>query len=360
MRKEELNERLNVEDLEGTVELAIPEGLTKDLKKEIKSIENVGKQEIRFLVDSFYQIQHRRIMLQSQINSIRRSTDDTINSYAVILDWQLKAQMVQEKGIKDALEIICRNNEVGRWLLKIKGIGPTLAAGLLAYFDVTGIEYATHFMSYAGLNDNNRPWLGAEKAKKIVNEVLGHSKEITDEHLEELSIRTKWKYGYLNKSCTKIDKKGNVKRSKQDLINAIAKIPYNKNLKILMYKVAQQFVKISYNPDSLYGRLYKERKILEMQLNEQGHYADQAKKILETKNIGKDTDAYKAYSQGKLPKAHIQRRAERWATKIFISHLFEEMYRVANDKAPESYYILVYGEEGSHRDYIEPEIPFTK
>ena len=54
MRKEELNEKLNVEDLEGTVELAIPEGLTKDLKKEIKSIENVGKQEIRFLVDSFY------------------------------------------------------------------------------------------------------------------------------------------------------------------------------------------------------------------------------------------------------------------------------------------------------------------
>ena len=357
MSKKTINENLNTTMLEDDVELAIPSGLTKELKKEIKSTKNVGRKEIRFLVDSFYQVQRTRITTQNQIRSIRQEKDDSSDTYCDILEWQLKTQMVQEKGIKDTLKVICENDEVGKWLLSIKGIGPVLAAGCLAYFDVTNIKYATHFISYAGLNDNNRPWLGAEASKKIVEEVLGNSKEITDKHLEELSTRTQWKYGYLNKSCTTVDKDGNIKRSKTSLIKAISKIPYNKDLKLLMYKISQQFVKISYNPDSLYGNLYKERKIIETQLNEELKYADQAKHILETKNIGKDTDAYKAYSQGKLPKAHIQRRAERWATKLFVCHLFEEMYRVANNgEVPEPYYVFKNG----HKDYIGPEVEFTK
>lgn len=357
MKKEQLNENVNVELYEDDVELAIPSGLTKDLKKEIKSIKNISRQEIRFLVDSYYQTQAKRITLQNQIRSVRQSKDDSTDVYCDILDWQLKAQMVQEKGIKDTLELISKNNEVGRWLLQINGIGPVITAGLLSYFDVTGIEYATHFMSYAGLNDNNRPWLGAEKSKQIVNEVLGDSKIITDEHLEELSRLTQWKYGYLNKNCS-VEKNGEVVRNKQALINSIAKIPYNKSLKTLMYKISQSFVKVSYKPESLYGKIYKERKILETELNDKLYYADQAKHILETKNIGKNTDAYKAYSQGKLPKAHIQRRAERYATKIFVSHLFEEMYRVANNKEPARYYILEHGT--GHKDYIEPEVEFTR
>ena len=89
--------------------------------------------------------------------------------------------------------------------MSIKGIGPTLAAGLLAYFDVTGIEYATHFMSYAGLNDNNRPWLGREKTEKIVNEILGSSKEISDDDLIEIANRTQWSVSYLRDACSKYD-----------------------------------------------------------------------------------------------------------------------------------------------------------
>ena len=355
--KRNINENIIVTEFKDEVELVIPEGLDKNLKKEIKSIKNVSRKEIRFLVDSYYQVQARRIIIQNQIRSIRQAADDTTDTYCDILEWQLKTQLIQEKGIQDTLKLICQNLEVGRWLLSIKGIGPTLAAGLLAYYDVTGIDYATHFMSYGGLNDNNRPWLGAETSRKIVDEVLNGSKEITDEHLEELSKRTQWKYSYLNEHCTTVTDSGKIKRSKYDLIKSISKIPYNRDLKTLLYKVSQQFVKISYNPDSVYGRIYKERKILETKLNDELHYADQAKKILETKNIGKNTDAYKAYSQGKLPKAHIQRRAERYATKIFVSHLFEEMYRVANNEKPAPYYVLTYM---GHKNYIEPEVPFTR
>lgn len=354
----ELNESLDVELLEGDVELFIPEGLSKELKKEIRNVKNASRQEIRCLVDNYYQIQQKRIALRGQIRAIRQEADDLSTvAFADILEWQLKAQMIQEKGLKDALGKICETSEVGRWLMQIKGIGPTLAAGLMAYFDVTGINYATHFMSYAGLNDNNRPWLGVEASRKIVEEVLGNSKTITDEHLEELSARTKWKYGYLNKACSKFDSEGNLKsRSKSDLIKAISKIPYNKDLKVLMFKIGESFIKVA-NRGSLYGKLYKERKVLETQLNEQFHYKDQAEEILRTKNIGKDTNAYKAYSQGMLPKAQIERRAQRWATKIFVCHLFEEMYRVQNGTKPEPFYVFT---KLGHKDYIEPEVEFYK
>lgn len=351
-----LNENLDVDLLEGEVELLIPENLGKDLKKEIKSVTNASRQEIKALVDNFYQIQKKRIALQGQIRSIRQDADElSTNAFADILEWQLKTQMIQEKGLKDALNCVAQTSEVGRWLLQIKGIGPTLASALLAYFDVEGIEYATHFISYAGLNDNNRPWLGAEASRKIVEEVLGDSKTITDDHLEQLSIRTKWRYKYLNDSCSKYDSEGKLKsRSKSELIKAISKIPYNKNLKVIMFKIEESFVKVA-NRGSLYGELYKQRKALETELNEKLHYKDQAERILATKNIGKDTDAYKAYSIGKLPKAHIDKRAKRWACKIFISHLFEEMYRVHNNSVPAPFYVFTHL---GHKDYIKPEVDF--
>lgn len=356
--KELLVEAYDPELLEGEVELVIPEGLTKDLKKEIKSIKNASRQEIKCVVDNYYQVQKKRIALQGQIRALKQDSDDVnTDAFCDILDWQLKTQSIQEKGLQDALKCICETSEVGRWLMSIKGIGPTLAAGLMAYFDVTNVEYATHFISYAGLNDNNRPWLGAEASKKIVEEVLGDSKVITNDHLVELAAKTKWSYKYLAENCSKYDKNGELKsRSKTDLIKAISKIPYNKDLKTLIYKIEEAFVKVS-NRGSLYGRLINERKALETRLNEEGHYKEQAEAILRSKNIGKDTDAYKAYSQGKLPKAHIQRRACRWAAKIFVSHVFEEMYRVEKGKKPEPFYVFTYM---GHKDYIEPEVPFTQ
>lgn len=50
--------------------------------------------------------------------------------------------------------------------------------------------------------------------------------------------------------------------------------------------------------------------------------------------------------------AHI--RADRYTRKIFLSHLFEEMYREEHDGAlPERY-------NDNERVFIEPEVPYTK
>lgn len=343
-------------DLEGSVELLIPEGLTKDLKKELRNLSGISRQEMRVLIDNYYQVQNRRIALKAQITALLQGSDNVnTDSYCKVLDWELQGQLIQEKGIKDALEAICKSDEVGQWLLSIKGIGPVFAAGMIAYFDIERCNAATQFISYAGQNDNNRPWLGTEGSKKLIEEVVGNSKVITNEHLQTLAIKSGWKFEYLKEAATKTSKRGET-ISKTELVKAMAKVPYNKDLKKMIFLIEESFVKVA-NRKSLYGQLIQQRKAIENALNDSGYYADQAAKILATKNIGKDTDAYKAYSIGKLPKAHIHRRACRWAAKIFIVHVFEEMYRVHYGKAPEPFYVFSHM---GHKDFIDPEVPYTR
>lgn len=100
------------------------------------------------------------------------------------------------------------------------------------------------------------------------------------------------------------------------------------------WKLGESFVKVSGYDDAYYGKLYKQRKAIEQAKNEAGEFADQAKAKLEKFKIGKDTDAYKAYSIGKLPPAHIHSRATRWATKLFLAHLHHKMYVAHYGKEP--------------------------
>ena len=74
--------------------------------------------------------------------------------------------------------------------------------------------------------------------------------------------------------------------------------------------------------------------------NENLEYKEQAEKKLEKFNIGKNTEAYKWYSQGKLPPAHIQARAKRYAVKIFLSHLFSVWYELDRGKLPPKPYAI--------------------
>lgn len=337
-----------------SVELIQALRVSKQLKSEIRQIENMGREEIKMLIKLYYQMQDTRKALREQIRSIEGDESKKIN--VKVLDWCLDDFLIIEKGINDILQLVCEQSEVGRWLLKIVGIGPVLGAGCLAYFDIEGKEYASQFMSYAGLNDNNRPHIGRVGTEKIAKELgWDEKKQVTDEDVSEFAARTQWGFEYLRDKAYDPEKK---KWSKTKLCAAAAKIPYNKELKCLMWKVGKSFNWQCNNENSLYGSLFSQRRIIEIKKNDELCFADQAAEILATKKIGKTTEAYKAYSQGKLPKAHINARCLRWVEKIFVSHLFEEMYRVHNKKAPANYYPL--DKDPMHNKYIGPEVPFTK
>lgn len=335
-----------------TVELFQALRVSKQLKSEMRKISNPSREEIKMLINLYYQIQDSRKALREQIRSIEN--DDTKKANVIVLDWCLKNFAILETGINGFLQSMCEQTEVGRWLLQITGIGPVLAAGLMAYFDVKGKHYASQFISYAGLNDNNRPFIGRKGADKIIAELgWDKKKEITDEDVVEFAARTQWKYDYLRQKAYDPEKG---KWSKVKLSAAAAKIPYNADLKCLMWKVGKSFNWLCNNEKSLYGRLFTERRDIETRKNEAGEYAEQAANILKTKNIGKNTEAYKSYVQGKLPKAHINARALRWVEKIFISHLFEEMYRVEYNEIPPRYYNLE--KDPLHNKEIVPEVPY--
>lgn len=239
------------------MELQKIQKLTKDIKQ---SAVLLDKAEARYLVDTYYQFQNYRIAAAAQV----RATDESGEPNGVI-EYVFQELKVMENEIKKALKAYAENDRTGEWAMSITGIGPVIAAGLLAHIDIEKAPTAGHIWNFAGINPN-MSWGKGEKR------------------------------------------------------------PWNAKLKVLCWKIGQSFVKVSNNDNDVYGHIYKERKEYESAKNEAGEYAGQAENKLATTKIGKDTEAYKWYSQGKLPPGHIQQRAERYATKIFLSHLHEVMY----------------------------------
>lgn len=329
--------------------------------KEVKAtIVTATVADVRFCVQAYYQLQGLRITLGGQLRSIEqgksggKKVEGQDAPQAEVLQWLYNNVLGMENEIKRAMNIWSDSNVVASWCKQVCGIGPVISAGLAAYFDITRAPSVAHFYSYSGYNDNNNPWLGKEKAKALVKKYCPKP-QVTTDQLIALSEDPECTRSLEKLRRYAFDEKKE-KYTRDALEKGLAKIPYNAELKTLLWKLGESFVKVSNKPASLYGTIYKQKKASEIEKNEKLEFADQAAKKLETTKIGKKTLAYQSYSVGKLPDAHIHSRATRFAVKIFISHLFEEMYRVEYNSEPPRIYPHVYLE---HNDYIEPEVPFT-
>lgn len=164
-----------------------------------------------------------------------------------------------EKQVKRSLATWADARTEGVWAQTIAGIGPVLSAGLMAHIDINKAPTVGHIWSFAGLNPT-----------------------------------AKWEKG--------------------------TKRPWNADLKVLCWKIGESFVKVSGRDHDVYGKLYLARKAHETARNLAGDYAEQAAAILVAKRIDKSTEAYKAYSQGRLPPGHLHARAKRYAVKLFLAH----------------------------------------
>jgi hypothetical protein len=198
-----------------------------------------------------------------------------------------------EHQIRNALGLYSQGHPVGRWAESITGIGPVISAGLLAHIDIKQAPTVGHIWRFAGL-DPTQSWDKGEKR------------------------------------------------------------PWNAKLKVLCWKAGESFVKVSNKPEDVYGKVYAARKELETERNDAGAFAEQAAAKLEKHRIGKDTEAYKAYSTGKLPPAHIHARAKRYAVKLFLSSLHEVAYYVEYGKLPPRPYIL---SEPKHTHWFQAPNP---
>jgi hypothetical protein len=256
------------------------------LRRDIRTaMTTLTPKEARFLVDAYYTVQDYRTQAANQERALTADGEP-----AEVIGYLFDNFEVLESQLKRALDAWTDTQELGRRVKTVYGIGPVIAAGLLAHIDITKAPTAGHIWRFAGL-DPSLVWAKGQKR------------------------------------------------------------PFNAKLKVLCWKAGDSFVKFHNRDECVYGHLYAQRKAIEVAKNDAGDFADQAARILTEKKIGKETDAYKAYSAGTLPPAHIDARARRWAVKLFLAHYQEVAWTLATGTPPaDPYPISILG----HGDRIRP------
>lgn len=268
-----------------TSSIAALEGVTR-LRKDVReAAASLGEREARFLVDAFYLIQGHRIEAQNQLRALTESEEPND-----VLAWLFDQHSTLEKDIARALVPYTDAHVVGQWSKTITGIGPVLAAGLLAHIDITRAPTVGHIWRFAGLDPT-----------------------------------VKWGKG--------------------------EKRPWNAALKVICWKIGESFVKVASRPSDVYGKVYVERKALEEERNDTGVFAEQAATALVEKKYAKTTEAYKAYADGRLPQARIHARAKRYAVKLFLAHYHAVAYEVHFEEPAPKPYIIAHG---GHTHFIAP------
>jgi hypothetical protein len=257
--------------------------LTRDLRNASRTL---SKLEARFMVDAYYQMQKDRIRAAHQTRTLAKSDEPHD-----VLAWFAEQREVLEDQVRRALDAYSAGQLVGVWARSITGIGPVIAAGLLANINIEKAPTVGHIWRFAGLDPT-----------------------------------VKWERG--------------------------TKRPWNGSLKRLCWLIGESFVKVSNNENDTYGKVYAARKAREIERNDAGAFADQAAASLVAKKFGADTEARKHYEAGKLPPARIHLRAERYAVKLFLSHLHCVWYFAEHGELPPKPYALT--EAGGHAHFVGP------
>jgi len=319
--------------------------LTRDLKNATVTL---SEREVRFLVDAYYAMQRDRIRAAHQNRTLAAG-----NEPHEILGWLTSQRTQLEKQIARALDAYSDSVYAGQWARSIVGIGPIIAAGLVAHFDITKAPTAGHFWRIAGL-DPTSIWLGKDKSEELLLNCLaehGHGRsKIIPEPVFLLACQ-RVNINPINMRARLTDEHGKIDMSFAKVSAAFAKRPWNAGLKTLMWKLGESFVKVSNNPNDVYGKVYAQRKLLESQRNGDGLYAEQAAEALRRRRYGADTEARKHYEAGHLPPARIHLRSQRYAVKLFVAHLHHVMYEIHFRSPPPKPYII---QHGGHTHFIAP------
>jgi hypothetical protein len=297
--------------------------LTKDLANAARTMTST---EARFLVDAYYIMQDARIRAEGQVRSIDKTpveivaTEDgddvPVHEPHGVLSWFSKQNADMEGQIKRALEKYVDSHVMGDWLTGIYGIGPVIAAGLVAHISMEWMECSVCHKKEGGLKP-------CKCDAPFVRKTCATAGQI--HRFAGLDPTSKWE-----------------KKTKR---------PWNAELKVLCWKAGESFVMFHKNEKCFYGKVWAAQKAVYKERNERGDYAERSAQILLDRKFKKDTDAYKAYITGKFPPAHIHAMARRYAVKMFLSHLHGEMHRrILGTEPPLPYPIAHMG----HAHFIAP------
>lgn len=340
---------IEIED-EDTLPLPVVSKLTKDVKEAARLM---SPREARYIVDRYYQSQEDRKRAANQERAATASGEPN-----AVIGWLNKQSMAIESRIRSVLDAYSAAQPLGEWARSNLGIGPVIAAGLLAHIKMDRAPTAGHIWAFAGL-DPRVKWMGADASERELWAQLsriGHA--ITG---DDVKPSTKVDQEIVQIACNHFRRARNtIERYSKDedgnvtlgsLCKALARQPWSAGLKVLAWKIGESFVKVSGNDKSFYGKLYVQYRLEEDEKNQAGAYGQAAQDKLEKFRIGKTTEAFKHYSTGKLPPAHLFSRAKRRVVKLFLSHYWQVGYELLHKRpAPRPWAI----EHGGHTHYIPP------
>lgn len=131
--------------------------LDRDLKK---AAAELGDAEVRYLVDSYYDIQDFRKQQNQRVAAALEAGEPNLVTRRLAGDARR-----MEDNIRYALKKWADQDEACQWAQSITGIGPVLAAGLSAHIDMEHCPTVGHIWSFAGYNPEakwekgqKRPW----------------------------------------------------------------------------------------------------------------------------------------------------------------------------------------------------------
>lgn len=324
--------------------------LDKDMRAASKLM---GRGQIIYLTELYYQIQNFRTASAHQIRSAKDEPND-------VLSWLFNGFKAIEQNVKKSLGEFASSYKIGQWLQSIVGIGPVISAGLISHLRIAQAPTCGHFWRAAGLDPRVR-WPSKTDAQKIIKDEAGGAKKMSIERLLEV-CDTHWG----GRAVTRFKNRAgdipelNDMYTLQQCAAFASRRPWITTLKTLVvFKAGECFVKFQNNKDDHYGHLFVERRQFEERRNQRGELAAEAARALEEKNYNKDTNAYKCYAAGTLPDAHLHARARRWTTKIFMSHLHHAMHVDYFGCDPPKPYIMSSDPE-THTHFLPlPNWPFT-
>lgn len=316
-----------------------------DVRQILHSAElRLTRRDIRCLIDALDACQKLRIMAGNQIKAIETSKLEPCNQFK---DYFM-AQSQIEKQLVDVLDGWTTTDPISKWVREKKGLdgNGVLAARLAGHIDISKVRTAGGLWRFAGL-DPSIKWIGNEAARKLVDGI--QEKESSPEKAVALvATATNFKEETLRRFALEYSETGKI--TWKSLAKSASRCPWNARLKRVCYLISDSFVKVS-NRGSFYGMVYRLRKGLEVQRNEEGKFTGIAEAKLKEKKIT-DTKTKARLNSGKLTDKHLDQRARRYAVKMFLAHYFETGWRILYGTEPPAPYPI---HKLGHIHWIKPD-----
>lgn len=287
----------------------------------------------RAVIEDYYDIQKMRIEVQGQIRSIEQGKAE--GNEAFLRENVLPRLKDIEKDIVTLVKRELKDIDIWtEWLEDVKGIGPILAGGLVAWVeDPAKFAYPSSLWKYSGLDVVQTSYdEGVEE--KLQNQLEKLKLEPEEQAMiSKLMARSRNDYESMNKLSNllriyKIDLPTGAAPKRK----AAQKITWNPTMRTLCWKIGESFVKNKNR--SQYGELYA-------QIRED--YEKKFPEPIEVVSIhGKKYNKY--------TNAHKHAMAKRKTVKIFLCHFLNKWKELRGLEVTKPWIVT----HGGHQDYINP------